>query len=161
LRISSTKIIVGEGFSSEVTLVLENQGNKIEELNATFYANDTGFGNQIFMLRGDNYTTYSMDWFLGSLVKGNYSLSVRIEPLQGETDLKDNSMNSNWVFISIPGDLDGDKTVNIYDAILLAGCFNVSPYSSHWNPNRDINNDGIVDIYNVLILAGNYGKSWT
>jgi parallel beta-helix repeat protein len=161
LRISSTKMVVGQGFSSEVTLVLQNQGNKIEELNATFYANDTYFGNQTFMLKGDNYTTYSMDWYLGSLVKGNYSLSVRIKPLDGETDLEDNSKSSNWVFISVPGDLDCDKTVNIYDAILLAGCFNVSPAWSRWNPNADINNDGIVDIYDVLILAANYGKSWT
>jgi hypothetical protein len=41
------------------------------------------------------------------------------------------------------------------------GCFNSSPYSPHWNPNRDINNDGIIDLFDAIVLAANYGKSWT
>jgi hypothetical protein len=161
LNISSSKTIVGEGFSSNVTVFLENQGNKIEEFNATFYANETFIGYQTFILRSNNSIIYSSERDFGSLAKGNYSLSVRIEPLEGEADLNDNSLSGSWVFITIPGDLNGDNTVDIYDAILLVGCFNSFPYSPHWNPDRDINNDGIIDIYDALILAANYGKSWT
>jgi len=161
LNILSSKTIVGEGFSTNVTVFLENQGSKIEELNSTFHANETFIGYQTFMLRSNNSIIYSSEWDLASLAKGNYSLSVRIFSLEGETDLNDNSLSGNWVFISIPGDLNGDKTVDIYDAILLVGCFNAVPYSPHWNPNRDINNDGIIDLFDALILAANYGKSWT
>jgi hypothetical protein len=161
LNISSSKTIVGQGFSSNVTVFLENQGSKIEEFNATFYANESLIGHQTFMLRNNNSIIYSSAWDLGSLAKGNYSLSVSIAPLEGETNLNDNSLNGSWIFVTIPGDLNGDKTVDIYDAILLVGCFNSFPYSPHWNPNRDINNDGIIDIFDALILAANYGKSWT
>ncbi len=97
----------------------------------SFYANDTFIGYQTFMLRSNNSIIYSSDWDLASLAKGNYSLSVRIAPLEGETDLNDNSMNGNWVFITIPGDLNGDKIVDIYDAIILANHFDVSPIPHH------------------------------
>jgi hypothetical protein len=162
LSITSCKTIVGEGFSSNVTVFLENQGSKIEELNATFYANDTFIGYQTFMLRSNNSIIYSSDWDLASLAKGNYSLSVCIAPLESETDLNDNSLNGSWVFITIPGDLNGDKTVDIYDAIILANHFGLTRYHVElWDPNVDLKEDGGIDIYDAILLANNYEKSWT
>jgi parallel beta-helix repeat protein len=161
LNITSSKTIVGQGFSINVTVSVENQGSKIEELNVTFYANESLIDYKTFMLTSNNSITYSSNWNLSSLAKGNYSLSVRIEPLESENDLNDNSLSGNWLFISIPGDINGDKTVDIYDAILLAGCFNYQPYYPHWDPNRDVNGNGIVDIFDAVILALHYGESWT
>jgi transketolase len=66
-----------------------------------------------------------------------------------------------YVFITIPGDLNGDKAVDIYDAIILAGHFNLDRYHVLWDSNIDINDDGFVDIFDALILAANYGRSWT
>ncbi len=58
------------------------------------------------------------------------------------------------------GDVNGDGSVDIYDAIILAGAYNSVPGSPNWNPNADINNDGIVDIYDAIILAGNYNQHY-
>ena len=63
--------------------------------------------------------------------------------------------------MTISGDLNGDKSVDIYDAIILAGNFNRAPYEPEWNPNVDLNNDNAIDIYDAIILASNYGKQWT
>jgi hypothetical protein len=57
-----------------------------------------------------------------------------------------------------PGDINGDGTVDIYDAIILAGAFNSMLGSPNWNPNADINGDGWVDIYDAIILAGHYNQ---
>jgi hypothetical protein len=62
--------------------------------------------------------------------------------------------------VTIPGDVNGDYTVDIYDAILLAGCFSSHPSSPHWNPNTDINGDNIVDLYDAIILAGHYNQHY-
>jgi parallel beta-helix repeat protein len=58
------------------------------------------------------------------------------------------------------GDINGDLTVDIFDAIILAGAFNSVPNSSNWNPNADINGDGVVDIFDAIILAGNFSSTW-
>jgi parallel beta-helix repeat protein len=56
------------------------------------------------------------------------------------------------------GDVNGDFTVDIFDAILLAGSFNSTPESGSWNPNADLNNDNVIDIYDAIILAANFGR---
>ena len=67
--------------------------------------------------------------------------------------------NASYSWYRIPGDVNGDGTVDIYDAILLAAAFNSTPGSRNWNPNADINGDGVVDIYDAIILAAHFGQS--
>jgi hypothetical protein len=42
------------------------------------------------------------------------------------------------------GDVNGDFTVDIFDAILLSNAFNSVPSSKTWNGNADMNNDNII-----------------
>ena len=55
------------------------------------------------------------------------------------------------------GDVNLDSSVDIYDAIMLAGAFNTNSKSSHWNANTDFNGDGVVDIFDAILLASNFG----
>jgi parallel beta-helix repeat protein len=57
------------------------------------------------------------------------------------------------------GDVNGDFTVDIYDAILLAGSYKTTPQSPFWNGNADMNNDNAIDIYDAIILAANYERT--
>ncbi len=57
---------------------------------------------------------------------------------------------------SIPGDLNGDHTVNIFDYNILIGDFGKTG-SPGWIP-ADINKDGKVDIFDYNALVGNFGK---
>jgi parallel beta-helix repeat protein len=59
----------------------------------------------------------------------------------------------------IYGDVNGDRTVDIYDAILLANAYGSGPGSPNWNAAADINADNIVDIYDAILLANNFGKT--
>jgi hypothetical protein len=61
--------------------------------------------------------------------------------------------------IELVGDLNFDGTVDIFDAIMLAGSFGSTRGSPNYKPEADINNDGFVDIYDALLLAGNFGKT--
>lgn len=58
----------------------------------------------------------------------------------------------------LTGDVNGDGTVDIYDAILLAATYDSKLGDPNWNSNADFNNDGMVDIYDAIILSGNFGK---
>ena len=55
------------------------------------------------------------------------------------------------------GDINVDKTVDIYDALLLASCYNLGLGNTNWNQATDLNNDNATDIFDAIILANNYG----
>ena len=58
----------------------------------------------------------------------------------------------------LPGDVNNDGTVDIYDAIVLATAFQTKPGKPNWNPDADLNADLIIDIYDAITVAANYGK---
>jgi len=57
-----------------------------------------------------------------------------------------------------PGDLNGDRKVNIKDVVIPASAF--GSYIGHvrWNPIADINQDGKVDIRDVSFIAYHFGS---
>ena len=63
------------------------------------------------------------------------------------------------MFITIPGDMDGDGDVDIFDIVIIASAYGTSIGNPAYNPNADIDGDGDVDIFDVVIAAGNYGTS--
>jgi hypothetical protein len=60
---------------------------------------------------------------------------------------------------TIPGDLNGNNMVDIFDAIILVKSYTVVRGSPSWNSNADINKDGVVDMLDALILAKYFGDS--
>ena len=62
--------------------------------------------------------------------------------------------------MAIPGDIDLNGTVNIYDVILLAKAFGSVPGKQNWNPNADLDRDNIVNIFDALILSSHYGQHY-
>jgi hypothetical protein len=56
--------------------------------------------------------------------KGNYTMSAYAWPLPNETDTLDNTLVYGRITVTISGDLNGDFTVDIYDAIILANHYN-------------------------------------
>jgi len=61
----------------------------------------------------------------------------------------------------LPGDLNGDKIVNIYDAVLLADKFYMTPIDPTWDSKYDLKENGVIDMFDALVLSKNFGKSWT
>ena len=59
--------------------------------------------------------------------------------------------------IAIPGDVDGNGHVNIYDLIIWGNAFGTFAGEPDFNPAADLNNDGVIDIYDGIIIAINYG----
>ncbi|HOV24875.1 MAG TPA: glycoside hydrolase family 48 protein [Pseudobacteroides sp.] len=70
----------------------------------------------------------------------------------GETTSPSPSSGSNY-----PGDVNGDKVVNMADAIAIAGVFGKDASAK---PEADLNKDGVINMSDVIIVAQNFGKSY-
>jgi hypothetical protein len=70
-----------------------------------------------------------------------------------------NSLDDGFIRLSLLGDLNGDGSVDVFDALILASAYNSNPSSPNWNPNADLNGDSRVDLFDALLMASNYGRT--
>ena len=150
--------IVSEGHSSSMNVSVTNQGAHQEVFNLTVYANSTLIHAETIALDPALNQMITLVWDTTGFLKGKYVLDATVSVLPFETDVADNSMQVT-VTLTLPGDINGDLNVDIFDAVLLAGSFLKTVGNPQYNPNADINSDGIVDIFDAISLANNFGKS--
>jgi hypothetical protein len=152
------KTVVGHGFSLGINVTVADQGDFTETFNVTVFANTTSIASQNVTLSSGESAGITFTWNTTAFTYGNYTVSAYALPVSGEINTANNNFTAGTVYVGVPGDLNGDGTVDIYDAILLAAAYGSTPGTPNWNPNADINGDGIVDIYDAIILAGNFGQ---
>jgi hypothetical protein len=156
INVVPLKKTVGKGFPNNITLTIQNSGDFAETSNVTARANNTDIGTTQFTLASGDFTSVIVTWNTTGLSYGNYSMSGYVWTVVNETNTGDNTKIDGLVTVTIVGDINGDGTVDIYDAIILASSYNGIPGYSNWNPNADLNCDNIVDIYDAILLASNY-----
>jgi len=168
--IARSKTVVGQGYSLNINVTAANQGDYPETFNVTVYANTTSIETKEVTLPIGNSTTITFIWNTTGFAKGNYTISAYAEPVPpGEADTEDNTFIDGDVFVSIPGDVNGDKKVNILDCILIANHFGHvngdghTPGSKEWFDcaNCDINSDTKTNVLDCIVLSNKFGQSWT
>ena len=65
----------------------------------------------------------------------------------------------HYVYMPIPGDLNSDGTVNIFDLRIVAKAFGSRPGDPYWDPRADLNRDGRISILDLVLVAINYGRT--
>jgi len=58
---------------------------------------------------------------------------------------------------AVPGDVDGDGDVDIYDIVRLASAYGAMIGESRFNPNYDIDGNDEINIHDVVIATSQYG----
>jgi hypothetical protein len=110
----------------------------------------------LFVMHDDSFT-----YQLGNLPVGSYQFDVYayyVHYMEGTHYLA----KSVSFDVTIPGDVNGDRIVDIFD---------IGEISAHWHPgppigplgfaaNADVNGDGAVDIFDVGIASSHWGESW-
>jgi len=146
---------VGKGYLADINATVANEGSTAESFTITVYANSTALGTTTVnnLAPGANITVTVATWNTTTWAYGHYLLTAA-------TNASAQTFTSELaVWVVIPGDINGDGTADIFDAILLSAAFNSSPGSANWNPNADINCDGLVDIFDAIILSGSFNQS--
>ena len=160
VNVFTSKTIVGEGYKVYINVTIQNEGWTQQTTKLAVYLNTSILSNMTsLVLMPSNLVILNFTWQTTAGARGNYIVKATLDPAPGEVDTLDNTCNASQpVKVTIVGDVNGDGSVDIYDAITLAGYFNSIPSSAKWNGNADINSDNVVDIYDAIILAGNFNK---
>jgi len=165
IDVSPFKTVVAQDYFTTLNVTVENQGGAIETANVTAFYNATA----IILPDGKNYTTVTLAaltsttievlWNTTGVTKGNYTLSAYATPVSGETDTGDNTCTDGKVRVTILGDVNGDRTVNIVDLTIVSLAYGRFKGEPGYNPEADITEDQLVDMRDLFIVARNLGHT--
>jgi hypothetical protein len=152
-NITTSKTIVGRGYTTSINVTVENQGIYTETFNITAYANTTIISQTEVTLTSGNFTTITFTWNTTGFAKGNYTIKAYAWPVPSENATSDNTLADGWIIVTIPGDIDGSFSVDGGDLGLLGFAWYTKPGDANWNPNADIDGGGLVDGGDLGILG--------
>jgi len=155
VSITCSKTAIPQAENVSITTKTVNFGFNSENVNLTLRLNSTLLTNADAVIIGRNSTVFLFAFNVSSLTKGRYILEAYVSAAANETDTTDNTQTL-WIAVTIRGDINGDFTVNILDAIILGNSFLATPGTQSWNPNADLNGDGIVNILDAIILGNHF-----
>jgi parallel beta-helix repeat protein len=166
-EISTSKTVVEQGYSMNISVEIINYGEQLEILNVTARANSTIIGTQTTTLALGTSNTMIYTWNTSGFAKGNYTISAYAWPVPGETHTADNDLMGGTVLVARVGDLNGDDKCDGRDLIIASRAFGSygpdyfypgSLATLGWNPNADITNDNKVDGRDLLIASRHFGE---
>ncbi len=158
-----SKTVTAQGHLMLINVTVANEGSLNETFFVTVFANSTIVQRlAILALSSGNSSIVTSTWNTTDVSCGNYTISVVAETIQGEIDTTDNYFINGYVLVTIPGDVNGDRIVDIFD---------IGYISAHWYPgppvgplgydyDYDLNSDGAIDIYDIGIVSSDWGQTW-
>ena len=162
-KIDLSSRVLNPGNLLNVTVWVLNEGSVGVTYQVTTYYNGIPIGikthSMIPNVFGHQLTT-TLD--TSALPYGYYTISAKVNTTLSDNDPADNTFIGDTLILAIPGDVNGDRTVDIQDASLI---------SAHWYPGPpigplgynvqyDINKDGKVGVGDIATVNGNWFKSW-
>ena len=155
--ITPSKTVIGQGYSASIQVAVKNQGSFNENFNIYIYGNTTLIQTKTVALPSLGSANITFNWNTAGWNKGAYILNAYAEPVAGEIDTSDNSLTYSIVKVTVPGDVDGDRDIDIYDIVRIASVYGFKIGEPRYIPNCDINGDGGINIYDVVIATSRYG----
>lgn len=157
IRASRTTAYRGNVVSIEV--VATNHGNNPENFEVKCYADSTLIGSRTISLAAEQVYSTVFTWNTTNIPFDTYLLTATATVVPYETNIADNTRTGGTVQVRVPGDINGDGIVDVYDAVLLILDIDAIPNSPKWNNGRsDLNDDGRVSGADVTILVRNFGR---
>jgi len=157
-----------------INVTVENEGDFAEKVNVTIRYGTTFMDSQNLAALGKGTNrTLSLSCDTGLTPGNNYILTINatatvlesvppegLNPNGIDDDLADNTLVDDvTVFITLAGDVNGDRTVDYSDLSDLNEAYGSESGDSNWDQYCDFNGDGKVDAVDLFDLSKNYGKT--
>jgi len=172
-NVQRLKTIVGKTRICKLNVTVTNEGTFTETFNVTTWAMTmppaTNIQSRtILNLLSGETRTITFTWDTTTWAYGNYTVGATADTVTGETDVSDNTFTDSWVFVTIIGDCNGDRKVNVLDLILIASHLGHTngdghtPFTSDWYKcmNTDLNDDNAHNVLDLILCANHLGQSW-
>jgi len=158
---SPTTVYVGEIVNIAVTYEITWMNIDVEQWPGFYlYYDGVWIDGWMMIVMGSGYDieTVYFEWDTTDVEPGSYMISAEV--------YGDDDPSGNWFFfgpirVKIPGDVNGDGTVDILDAAEISAHWYPGPPVGPlgYDPNADINNDGNVDIIDLAIVSAHWGQT--
>jgi thermitase len=168
MLIMPSKTVVGKGYTVSFNVTVLNKGNFNETFNVTLYADlDIGvIGDEVTIgtsttpeLQSAASAVFSFTWNTTPVPMGHYVMSAYATPVDSETFTADNTFVNGEVYVAVPGDVDGNRIVNMLDLYKIALVFGANEGDSKYVAVYDIDGNGKINMLDLYIAALNFGKS--
>jgi len=173
------KTVVYQGYSVSINATVENQGDYTETFNVTVQYDLTPIGETQIVtdLAPAATQTLTFSWNTTGVPLGIYIIIAVADTVPGETDTADNAYADGFVLVAIPGDVNLDGIVDIYDGVLVAAALGARlitdpediRFGEYWHddacsrcphdPLADINQDSVIDSLDLEIVENNMGRT--
>jgi len=153
-----------QNYTAEIKVKVRNQGGYVESFFDVFcYVSDLlstyEVGKQTISLNPDETADLNFTWDTHGFAKGDYTVWAYAEPVAGETETANNAYTDGTITVTMQGDINADKLVDIFDIVRVALAFGAVPANPNWDPNADINGDKGIDIFDIVIVALHFGET--
>jgi hypothetical protein len=157
------KDVVGETKAFDTYALVKNTGASARTFDVKIYAGATQVGTASSgSVAPGTAVTVKVACSTTGLAKGTYTLKAQAVAVGGETYTTDNEITQGSIIVTLAGDVDGSKNVNIFDIVKMASGYGaVNQAATNYDPYSDLDNDYKINIFDIVTAAGNYGKSWT
>jgi hypothetical protein len=143
-----SKTVVGQGYKLTVNFSIQNQGDFAKTFDVVVYRNLTVIATYTASNLQPNATIpLSYTWITTNWAMGNYTISAC-------------NQATGQVFVTIPGDVDGNHAVNILDVVKITSIYATKQGDPKFNPNADIDGDGTITILDVVSCTSHYAQKW-
>lgn len=132
----------------------ENTDEDFMAYNVFVSESPCNLGTWITNITDWTHTSHTVD---GLSSNTTYYFTVQVADVSNSS-IASNQVEATTDTTTLPGDINEDGTVDLYDAIILANAFNSAPGMPTWNPGADLNSDDFVDLFDAIILSNNFGK---
>jgi PKD repeat protein len=146
-----------------INVTVKNKGSITESFTVTvYYKNTTGLysidAKSVPNLHPNENRTLTFDWSISNVAKGIYIIVANASRVPDEEDLHDNYLENGKVKVHLPGDVDHNDKVDIFDVVKITDIYYKRKGDPEYNRWADLNCDGIINIFDLVICTGNYGK---
>jgi hypothetical protein len=151
-----------EGWSVQVLVTAQNQGNLSETFEIRLYCEDTLMGTEtITDLAPGTTTSLQFNWTASGVeLYVNHPIWAEADLLPNETDPDNNVFVDGPIRIRLLGDVNGDRAVEMLDLVHVGTAFGSQPADVEWSLPANLVRDAIIDVYDIVKVAINMGLEY-
>jgi len=156
--VAPSQTVLAQGNILKVNATLSNLGWESETFPIALSANGTSIQSLQASVPYQGVSIVTFAWNTTGFALGHYVVKVTAANLTGEANPANNIMTTTTI-LSIPGDVNGDRKVNILDLTIVALSFSSVQGGPNYNPNADVVPDGVVNIRDLTFVAIHFGQA--